>query len=60
MFFRKLLEEAEEVAEASPHCECLVAEHGQCGLKHIYSHYWLELMHLTGLTLVNYDYKDLM
>lgn len=34
MFFRKLLVEAEEVAEASPHCKYLVAEHGQCGLKH--------------------------
>ena len=29
MFFRQLLIEAEEVAEASPHCECLAAEHGQ-------------------------------
>ena len=33
MFFRKLLVEAEEVAEASPHGKCFVAEHGQRGLK---------------------------
>lgn len=34
MFFRELLVEAQEVAEASPHCKSLVAEHGQRGLKH--------------------------
>ena len=33
MFLRKLLIEAEEVTEASSHCESLAAEHGQCGLK---------------------------
>lgn len=34
MFFGKLLVEPEEVAEASPHSEGLVAEHLQRGLKH--------------------------
>lgn len=39
MFFGELLVEAEEVAEAPPHGECLVAEHGQRGLKHsLYDH----------------------
>lgn len=34
VFFGKLLVEPEEVAEASPHGEGLVAEHLQRGLKH--------------------------
>lgn len=33
VFFRELLVEAEEVTEAPPHGERLVAEHGQRGLK---------------------------
>lgn len=33
MLFIKFLVEAQEVAEAPPHCEGLVAEHGQCGLE---------------------------
>lgn len=33
MFLRELLVEAQEVAEAPPHREGLVAEHGQRGLK---------------------------
>lgn len=34
VFFRKLLVEPEEVAEASPHGKDLVTEHLQRGLKH--------------------------
>jgi len=33
VFFAELLVEAEEVAEAPPHCKRLAAEHGQRGLK---------------------------
>lgn len=33
MLFVEFLVEAQEVAEASPHCEGLGAEHGQCGLE---------------------------
>lgn len=53
MFFRELLIKSEEVAEASPHCECLVAKHGQCGLKHTL----MEFMYPAGSCLLQYSTK---